>query len=376
MKIAVNTRLLLWGKLEGIGWFAHEVLRRLVERRPNDEFIFYFDRPYDARFVFANNVRPVVLRPQARHPLLYFWWFEVALAKALRRDRAEVFFSPEGLMPLRPPCPTVLAIHDLAIAHFPEQIPLAERLYHRFIVRKAAQRANHIITVSTFSKNDLEHILKINPSKINITYNGCREQFRPLTDTEKRKAQQQYADGSPYFLYVGALHPRKNVERLLLAFDAFKKATNAPVMLLVAGKKAWKTRSLDNAYANLQYRADVRFLGYVAEKELHLLLGGALALTYPSLFEGFGLPVLEALHAEVPVLTSNVSSMPEVAGKAAILVEPQNVRSIAHGMQRLYEDAALREKMIAEGRSQREKFTWDKAVDVVERAMGEVLKQG
>lgn len=369
MKIAVNARLLLANKLEGIGWFTHELLSRLVQRRPNDEFIFYFDRPYAPEFIFAPNVKPVVLFPPARHPLLYLWWFNLSLTRSLQREKPAIFFSPEALAPIAPPCPSVVTIHDLAISHFPEQVSYSERLYHRFILPKIVARAAGILTVSDFSKNDIKYIFNTNASKIDVTNNACRKNIRPLDEAEKKIARQRYANGTDYFLYVGALHPRKNIPRLLLAFDVLKTATKSPIKLIICGKKAWKTTAIEEIYRKMTHKIDVIFLGYVPEQELPLLLGGAFSFCYLSLFEGFGMPVLEAMTADVPVLASNIPPIFEVVNDAALLVNPFDIQEISRNMQQLLENNTLREYLINKGRHQRTYFTWERATDVVEACL-------
>jgi len=365
MRIAVNTRFLLNDKLEGIGWFTYEVVRRLVQAHPEHEFIFLFDRPYDAQFIFGENVTPVVLFPPARHPVLWLWWFEWSVPRALKKYRADVFLSPDGYCSLRASTPTVMVTHDIAHVHLPMHIPARFRYYYDFFVPRYLRRAERIVTVSEFSKRDIAQHYKIANEKIAVACNGVREDFQPLSEAEKNAVKQQYADGQDYFFYVGAVHPRKNVHRLIRAFDAFKKRTQAPAKLLIGGRFAWQTGEVKAAYDAADCKDDIVFLGYIPDAELPRLMGAALALTYVSLFEGFGVPVLEALHGDVPVLTSNVSSLPEVAGDAGLLVNPLEVEAIASAMQQLYGNAALREKLIATGNIQRQKFSWERAAEIV-----------
>jgi len=374
MRIAVNTRFLLTKKLEGIGWFTYEVVRRLVQAHPEHEFIFLFDRPYDPQFIFGKNVTPVVLFPPARHPVLWLWWFEWSVPRALEKYQADVFLSPDGYCSLRASTPTVMVTHDIAHVHLPGHIPAKFRYYYNFFVPRYLRRAERIVTVSEFSKRDIAQHYEIHNEKITVACNGVREDFQPLSEAEKNAVKQQYADGQDYFFYVGAVHPRKNVHRLILAFDTFKKQTQAPVKLLIGGRFAWQTGEVKAAYDTASCKDDIVFLGYIPDAELPRLMGAALALTYVSLFEGFGVPVLEALHCEVPLLTSNVSSLPEVAGDAGLLVNPLNVEAIANGLQQLYNDTALREKLIAAGKIQREKFTWERAAAIVWDNISQALK--
>ncbi|HHM20913.1 MAG TPA: glycosyltransferase family 1 protein [Bacteroidetes bacterium] len=371
MKIAVNTRFLLKGKLEGIGFFTREVVKRLVEQHPEHEFIFFFDRPFDPSFIFGKNVTPVVLFPPARHPLLFLWWFEWSVARELKKRKADVFLSPDNFLSLRAPTRTILVTHDLAHLHLPGQQSFFQKKYYEILSSRFQRRADHIVTVSHFTKKDIVEQYGISPEKISVACNGCSGAFGSLSAAERQEVRDRYAGGQPYFLYVGAIHPRKNVHRLIRAFSAFKKATGAPVLLLIAGRFAWKAGGVKSAFERSAFQEDIRFLGYIPDSELPKLMAGAFALTYVSLFEGFGIPILEAMYSDVPVVTSNLSSMPEVAGDAALLVNPYSEKEIAQAMQQLWDNVHLRKRLIATGREQRKKFTWQKATDVVYTALAD-----
>jgi glycosyltransferase involved in cell wall biosynthesis len=283
----------------------------------------------------------------------------------LRQHKADVFLSPDNFLCLGTDVKTVLVTHDIAHVHFPEQVPLAHRWYYRFFAKKFNQRADRIVAVSEFTKADLVRQYGIAPAKISVSGNGCRAIFRPLQSNEKQAVRDEFAEGKPYFHYIGAVHPRKNVHRLIAAFDQFKNETGLPHLLLIAGRFAWQAGEVKAAYEAAYHRADIRFLGYVSDEVAAQLMGAAEALVYVSLFEGFGVPVLEAMYAEVPIVTSNVSSLPEVAGDAALLADPTSVDEIAAAMRRIIEDEHLRSRLVANGRSRRTKFNWQQAADVV-----------
>jgi glycosyltransferase involved in cell wall biosynthesis len=373
MTIAINTRFLLPNKLEGIGWFTYEVVKRLVERHPEHRFVFLFDRPYDEQFVFAKNIEPVVVFPQARHPFLWYAWFEWSVPRALKKVSADVFLSPDSYCSLRSKVPTVMVTHDIAHLHYPEQIPGLVRQYYNHFVPKFLERAERIVTVSEYSKQDMVAQYAVPPEKISVACNGSRGHFQPVDATTQKAVRDQYSNGQPYFFYLGALHPRKNLERLIQAFDLFKKQTQAPTKLLIGGRFAWQTGTIKEAYDRAEYADDIQFLGYISDDELPQIMGSALALTYVSLFEGFGMPILEAMHCEVPVVCSNVSSMPEVAGDAGLLVDPTAVHQIADAMARIDQDEALRQALVTKGRAQRRHFTWERATDVVEQAIFDLV---
>ena len=372
MKIAVNTRFLLKNKLEGIGRVTFELLKRIVANHPEDEFVFFFDRKYDEQFIFGKNVTPIVLQPPTRHPILIYTWFEFAVKNALKKYQPDVFFSTDGFCCLGTDVKTIVMVHDLAYAHFPEQVSFFVKKFYQRYQPKYLQKANHILTVSNFVKNDIVEKIKIPNAKIDVVYNGCNESFQPLDEISQKEILKKYSDVNPYFFYVGAVHPRKNVHRLIEAFDNFKNKTDAPHQLLIAGRFAWQTGEVKSAYDNAKHQKEIHFLGFVSDEELPKLMASAFALVYPSMFEGFGLPLLEAMNCDVPVITSNVSSMPEVAGDAGILINPNNVAEIENAMLEIFQNKKIRSEMIEKGRMQREKFNWDKSARKVYQILEEI----
>ena len=359
MRIAVNTRLLLKGKLEGIGWFTYQTLERMVRDHPEHEFIFFFDRPYDPMFVFAPNVIPVVVHPQARHPILFYIWFEWSIPYMLRKYKADLFLSPDSHMSLSTEVPTCLVIHDLAFEHYPEHFILSHRLYWRHFSPLFAKKAKRIATVSTFSKNDIIKCYNIPPDKIDVVYNGAHNEYQPLAIEEREAVKKKYADGCEYFVFAGALHPRKNIVNLLKAFISFKKRQPTNMKLVIAGRPAWKYDEVEQMRAEMPFKDDVKWVGYMNVDELSKVIGAAYTLVYASIFEGFGIPILEALQCGVPAIVSNTSSMPEVADDAALLVDPNDPQDIADKMHQIYKDEALRTKLIANARQQIKKFDWN-----------------
>ncbi len=359
MKIAVNTRFLLSNKMEGIGWVSFELLKRMVAAHPEDEFLFFFDRAYDEKFIFGNNVTPVVLSPPARHPFLWYWWFEISIHQALKKYQPDIFLSTDGYLSLATSIKTVMITHDIAHVHFPEQIPFLVRSYYNHFVPKFLERADRIVTVSEFTKQDIIRQYAIDEKKITVVHNACQDEFKPVDKKTKEQIRDQYTSGQPYFLFVGAVHPRKNVHRLIEAFDQFKSTTKAAHKLLIVGRFAWQTGAVKTAFDNSRYQQDIIFPGYV--DDLYSITASAFAMVYVSLFEGFGLPVLEAMNCEVPVITSNISSLPEVAGDGGLLVDPTSVSEIANAMQELLVDQELYKRLINRSRQRCLQFSWDES---------------
>ena len=375
MKIAVNTRLLLKGKLEGIGWVAYETLRRMVTAHPEVEFYFLFDREPDPMFLFADNVKPVVLFPQARHPFLFIWFFELSVTRALKRIQPDLFFSPDGYLSLRTETPSVVQFHDLNFEHFPNDMPKIHLWHYKKYFPKFAHKAKRIVTVSEFSKQDIVDCYHIDPQKIDVAYNGVNEVFCPIDSEQQNAIRSQYAGGHPFFMFVGSLHPRKNLARLFAAFDLFKQQHPCDVKLLIVGEKRWWTEPIQKAYEAMSCKEEVIFTGRLSAEDLHLVTASALASVYVSYFEGFGIPILEAFRCGTPVITSNVTSMPEVAGDAALLVDPFSEASIAEAMAKVL-DEDVRKVLIEKGMERAKDFSWDQAADVIwESLMKSIGKQ-
>ncbi|NOX45443.1 MAG: glycosyltransferase family 4 protein [Chlorobi bacterium] len=374
MKIAVNTRLLLKNKLEGIGWFTYETLKRITTQHPEHEFFFIFDREYSDEFIFSDNITPIVIHPQARHPILYCIYFEYSIPRILKKLKPDLFLSPDGYLSLAGKTKMLNVFHDLNFEHYPGDLPFAERKYYRHFFPRYARKANRIATVSEYSKSDIVKQYSISPDKIDVVYNGANENFRPIDEKQKKSVREQYTDGNPYFLFVGALHPRKNLANLFKAFDAFKEPANTSGKLLIVGEKKWWTDDIKRAYGEMKNKEDVIFSGRLEFAELQRVVAAALALVYVSYFEGFGIPIIEAFYAETPVITSNVTSMPEIAGGAALLVDPFSVESICGQMQRMASDSGLRKSLIEKGRERRKEFTWQKSADRLWRSIEKTIQ--
>ncbi len=365
MRIAVNTRFLLSDYLEGYGYFLNETFSRITKNHPEHEFIFIFDKPFDKKFLFAPNVKAVVAGPQARHPLLWKLWYDIKLPAILKKYKADVFVSCDGFCSLTTKVPQCLAVHDLAFLHFPSFIKKSHLLFYKRYTPKFLNKAKSVITVSEFSKHDIITQYKIDADKINVVYSAAKEIFQPLEHEAKQKAKDKYTDGKEYFIYTGAIHPRKNLMNLLKAFSAFKKRQQSGLKLVLAGRLAWKYESFTKSFQSYKYRSDVILTGYLEEEELVKLIGAAYAMVYPSLWEGFGVPVLEAMRCDVPVITSVDSSMQEIAQQGALYADPNNYLDIAEKMMLLYKNENLRNEMIEKGKVIVQQYQWDKTADLL-----------
>lgn len=375
MRIAVNSRFLLKGKLEGIGWFTHEIIRRVVLNHPEHQFVFFFDRKPDPQFIYASNVEAVVIQPPARHPLLWMIWFEISVRFALKKYKADCFISTDGFLSLGTRIPTLLVIHDLAFEHYPEHLPLKFRWYLKYFGRKFARRANRIVAVSDFTRRDIQSTYGISPDRIDVVYNGANPLYKPLPFEQKQSIRQKYADGCEYFVFAGALHPRKNILNLLKAFALFKKRQRSQMKLLIIGRFAWESDAIREALAQHPFKDDVIRYEYMQVEELCQVIGSAYGLAFVSLFEGFGIPVLEALQCGVPGIVSQTSSLPEVAGNTALYVNPESPEDIAEKMCNFYKDEHLRQQLAASCANQAGRFSWDQSAQIFYESLLKMLGQ-
>ena len=370
MRIGVNTRLLLEGRMDGIGRFAYETLRRMVAEHPEHEFFFFFDRKPSEKFIFGENVTPMTVNPPARHPVLWCLFFEVGIARAIKKYDIELFLSPDGYIPLRTKVKIVDVIHDINFAHHSRNMRWSHQRYMEYFFPRYARKATQVVTVSEFSKQDIAKTYGIEEEKISVVYNGAGEAYKPLTEAEKAEVRERYSDGKPYFIFVSTILRRKNLANLLKAFDKIREEED--YRLLVVGAKVWWQEELKAAYDGMRHKEAVKFIGRAEAKELSKLMGAATALVYPSFYEGFGIPIVEAFCAETAVITSNTTSMPEVAGDAALVVNPHSVDEIRDAMRQVANDAELREKLIERGRERRKAFSWDKSAKELWEVMMEV----
>ncbi len=308
-------------------------------------------------------------------------WTHVGLAAEVWRHPPHVLFIPAHVVPLFPPphLPILVTVHDLGYEHVPQAHPLRQRMYLRWSTRHSVRRATHVLADSRATARDLEALYGVPREKITVVYPGFR---RPPTPTPEavRAVRARYDLHGPYILHLGTVHPRKNLLRLL---DAFARVASLPVLgedgrelgppqLVLAGKVGWLAEPILRRARKPDLRGRVHFLGYVPDEDVPALLGDALALAFPSLYEGFGFPVLEAQALGVPVLTSRVSSLPEVGGKAAIYVDPLDVASIAEGLARLITQPGVRARLIREGRENVRRFSWPRAAEAVWQILQEM----
>lgn len=328
---------------------------------PSHQFIFFYDRktPF---LISGENISNIILSPPARHPVLFKFWFNFLLPKAFKRYQIDLFFSSDGFLSLNSDIQQVGVIHDLNFEHYPEDLPKNILKYYKKYMPLFAQKANKVITVSNYSKNDIVNKYKVNSEKIKVIYNGGNDIFKPIKEEKIRNFQNNNTN-RPYFIYVGSLHKRKNIERMLKAFQAFNNEDKWDFIII--GTDMWKGQlDLDGILNN------VKFIGRKSGNELAMWIASSSALVYISYFEGFGLPILEGMMSGVPVISGNLTSLPEVGGKAVIYVDPFNLDSINKGMQ---EATSNYQKYRDLGLKQATLFSWDKSALEVKRVLNNFI---
>jgi glycosyltransferase involved in cell wall biosynthesis len=368
MNIGVNARLLLSDKMEGIARYIYETTIRMAEAHPEDHFYLFFDRKVNLHLPFPDNVYRIVIPLQARHPILWHIWFEFLLPYFFKKYRIDVFYAGDTYLSLKSKIPTLLVSHDLAYLHYPQHIKAFALWHYQRYFPLYHHYARHIVAVSEATRQDVIQQYHIAEDKISVAGNGVTPVASDCLMT-KEAVQSRFSGGSPFFCYLGAIHPRKNVKNLIEAFEIFKKSDNKNIKLLLVGRFAWKSKEIKQLVIS---NPDIIHLGMLGDKDKTEILKASEGLIYVSLFEGFGLPIIEAMSENVPVITSNVSSMAEVAGNAAITVSPDNVDEIAEAIKLLAGGGDFVEQLKKAGKVQIKKYSWDDTAQHIYRCLQKI----
>jgi glycosyltransferase involved in cell wall biosynthesis len=300
-------------------------------------------------------------------------WEQLAQPWALRRIGADLAHGPVFIGPLFAPCPVVVTIHDLSFIRFPDLFRPANRLYLTVMTRLSARRARRLIAVSAHAATETTQLLGVPPERIDVVYHGVDPAFRPLPADEVAAFRRRQGLPERFALFVGTLEPRKNLVRLV---EAFARIDDGKTRLALAGGKGWLYDELFARVESLGLEDAVIFPGYVMSDDLPLWYNAATVLAYPSVYEGFGLPVVEAQACGTPVLTSNASSLPEAAGDAALMVDPYDVEALATELNRMLTDESLRCKLRERGLTHARQFSWPCTARETARVYRRALTEG
>jgi glycosyltransferase involved in cell wall biosynthesis len=339
----------------GLGRYSRTLVNALLDDAFGEELRMTLFKPPGGS-PFDPPRAPRVATITARHPLggdlgNALWRFQ-RLPRILASGRFSLFHGPSHVLPARSRCPMVVTMLDLIFLRYPQYFRLWDRNYYRHIFRKSAMRADHIISISEATKADLVHFFNIPADKISVIYPAFDDVFQPLAEDRLAAVRQTYRLPQTYLLYVGTIEPRKNILRTAQAFDRLLDSGRIPseCEFLVVGSKGWYYKDILKGIATLKHKDQIRLTGPIYGEDLAGVYQLAMTMAYPSEFEGFGYPVLEAMRLGTPVLTGSTSSLPEAGGDAAILVDPTNVDEIAAGLEGLLTDADLRRDCVTRGR--------------------------
>jgi glycosyltransferase involved in cell wall biosynthesis len=375
MKIAINARFIQQPYLEGYGNFTIELFKRVALLLPAYEFHFILDRVYTAELPLPTNCKTIVIGPQARHPLLWHYWFNVKVPRYLKKIKADLFISTDGFCSITTKVPQITIIHDLAFISHASAIKKSHLYYYKKYTPRFIKKSQHIVTVSEFSKNQIQEVYKTDASKISVIYNAAKEVFKPIHWKDAMDVKDKYTEGKEFFVCVSSIHPRKNLITLLKAFSIFKKWLKSEMKLVLVGRLAWKNEGFTKLLANYKYKKDVILTGYLPDEEVARLVASAYCAVYPSVYEGFGVPIIEAMQSDVPIICSNVSGTVEAGGEAAIYFDPTSVEDLSQQMQKIYKDENLRAKHIQWGREQAQVFNWDVSAQKLRQLIEFILIQ-
>jgi glycosyltransferase involved in cell wall biosynthesis len=345
-------------RLTGAGNYIVSLVRALLQVDSSNEYVV-FTKPLHVP-LFGRHARLDVVQASLASRFLRIGWEQIFLPALASRYSLDVLHSPHYTMPLFNSAPSVVTFHDMTFFLYPGQHELYKRIFFRVGIHLSARRARAIIADSESTRQDILRLLKLNPPRVVAVPLGVSPDFRRIDDRAALEAiRRKYHLPDQIILYVGVLEPRKNLPTLVRAFKSLVDR-GIPHALVLVGRKGWMYTELFQVVERLGLRERVIFPGYVPDEELPLLYSAADLFVYPSLYEGFGLPVLEAMACGVPVVTSNVSSMPEIAGDAALLVDPRQVDELAGAMYRSVTDRALHDALGQKGQARAKLFSWER----------------
>lgn len=358
-KIGINARY-LQRPITGIERYALELIKNLARLDDVNKYVLFFNshEPLN-NVVKKHNFETYVTAVPTKFRLLRIFWEQFWLALELKSNDVNIFHGPSFLSPLKKTCKYVVMIHDLSFFKYPESFTLENKLYFKFFLERSIKSADAIIANSEATKKDIIHYFKVDPLKIHVTYLAVDEKYRPLNNPAKaEEVKKKYGLPEKFILFTGVLSPRKNLERTLLAFCLLKRKRKYPHKFVVVGKKGWLYDPIFEKIKFLNLENDVIFTDYVPEEDLPYFYNLADVFVLASLYEGFGLPIIEAMACGCPVVTSNRSSMPEIAGDAALLVDALKVDDIVAAFEKIIDDPELRATLVKRGFEQVKKFSW------------------
>ncbi len=350
----------------GIGYYTASLVKALDKVDSENKYFLYLRREcFDEFSGLKKNFikRKIPGGKRLRLPRVHLY-----LSFAIARDRLDLFFSPNYLVPVVCPAKSVITIHDMTYTFFSDKHIKKQLLLFNTLLPGSVRKCSRIIADSENTKKDIMKVFKVPEEKIVVIHIAADGRYRPLDNKEMiSKVKRKYKISSDYILYVGTIEPRKNIIRLIESFNLLKKNNRINYKLVIAGRKGWKYDEIIKTADRSDFRDEIIFTGYVPEEDMVCLYNGAELMVYPSLYEGFGLPPLEAMACGTPVITSNTSSLPEVVGDAAILIDPNDTRRISEAILKVLENRKLRNELAGKGLKRAGMFSWEKTAGEVRK---------
>lgn len=374
MKIAFDIQVLMKSEKTGIGWCADNILKNMSKNSKFKYELNCFTYGYSEKQL--ENLKKYLKIGYSINKCTWFhdsvyrimWNFFYVPYSLFFGRNADITFFFNYVVPPGIKGKKVTIVHDMAYKAYPDTVRKKTKMLLQIALKRSCKRADKIVTISDFSKNEIIKYLGVKEEKIVVMPLGVDfARYHPdYTEKDVDIVKQQYKINRDYILYLGTLEPRKNLERLIQAYAKLKSEVSNIPLLVLAGKKGWMYEGIFETVKNLNVEHDVIFTGYVDETDAPILIKGARIFLFPSIYEGFGLPPLEAMACGTPVIVANVSSLPEVVGDAGILVEPMSVEGIKEGIKSLIEDEVLRREMSNRGLIRARNYSWDRAVEILQ----------
>lgn len=359
--VGINARY-VQRRVTGIEKYILQCLSSLSKKDSKNKYVLFFSNNLVPKLNLKANFSKFVTKFSTKSAFARIIWEQFWLSREIRQQGINLFHGTSFVLPLFKPCRYLLTIYDLSYLYYPESYTFLNRLYYQLFLKHSIKMANRIIAISDAAKKEIVKEFNVPEKKIDIIYPAFDDHFGVMNKSVARDfLSKNYNLSEPFFLFVGSLIPRKNLVRIILAFDKIKDESKHK--LVVIGKKGWLYEEIFDTVKKLNLSSKVVFTNYVQESDLPYFYNAASSLVFASLHEGFGIPILEAMACGCPVITSNKSSMPEVAGDSAILVDPLNIGDIAAAMNKIIADKKLREELINKGLARIKQFSWDKSAE-------------
>jgi len=375
MKIGIDIRTLMDPQYSGVSEYTLNLVGEILRLDRENEYRLFYNSAKDVSARMPKFDYPNVKIIRKRIPNKIFNWPMQKISRRPEIDKilgVDVFFSPNiAPLALSKDCERILTVHDLSFLRFPEFFNFKRRLWHRMIgVKKMIKEFDKIVAVSENTKNDIVELCGVLPEKIKVVYSGTESEYKALNSEfpELGAVRRKYGLPEKFILFLGTVEPRKNIEGLIGAYNKFRESREArlrvpeaELQLVIAGGRGWKSESIYKEWKKSKYEDDIKFLGYVDKKDKVYLYNLASLFVYPSFYEGFGFPPLEAMACGTPVITSFASSLPEIVGGAGLMVDPCNIADMARAIELVLSDEKLREDLARKGLERANRFGWEKA---------------